>query len=354
MAWTSPPLGAARGSQLQSGRVRRRPVPVGQEHELSELRRRPGDVHMGVAPGPDLGVEAQVLVTHVVAAEPGLQAVDDHALPVVPEVELEPVALSLGGVELRVLHPCRPELVEVGTRKAGASDLVVEEEDVDASLHAVDHRGLEPPAQIVVVHDVELHQRVSPGARQTGEDAVEGRLPVHQELDVVASEERRVGELLQGLVVRQALDRRDLEGLERLAHLGGERIDFFLVTLPGLPIALELAAPEHPVERNREVREGVEAHPPGDRPLGGAVGHDRVGGADEPEDVEDDDQHAQHAKPPGTPGSLPRNDVRVHGLTSNPASERATCGHAARLPGGPRGAVDPWEALLLTRGSGPL
>ena len=75
-------------------------------------------------------------------------------------------------------------------------------------------------------------------------------------------------------------------GLERLVHVVYELFDFLLTALPGLDITLELAAPEHPIHRNGDVWERVQTHTPGDRALGGAVGHDRMDRGEESQGVE--------------------------------------------------------------------
>jgi hypothetical protein len=47
---------------------------------------------VGVAPGAQVRVQPEVLVADVVAADPAGNAVDDHHLAVIAEVELEAVA----------------------------------------------------------------------------------------------------------------------------------------------------------------------------------------------------------------------------------------------------------------------
>ena len=60
---------------------------------------------MGVTPVAELRIEAQVLVAHIVAADPGGVAIDDDDLAVVAKVELKSIASSLGGIESRHLYP---------------------------------------------------------------------------------------------------------------------------------------------------------------------------------------------------------------------------------------------------------
>ncbi len=134
----------------------------------------------------ELGIEAEVLVANVVAADPDHLSVHDHVFAVVAEVELEAVVGALGGVELGLLDAGRLEFLEVGLGETRAADFVKEHEDFDAAVGAVDQRRLEPPPETVVVDDVELDQGVVLGLCQTRDDAVEGGVPVHQQCHVVA------------------------------------------------------------------------------------------------------------------------------------------------------------------------
>ena len=132
------------------------------------------------------------------AADPRDLAVDHYDLAVIPEVELEAVAAALLRVELVDLGPRGAEFVHVGTREVVAADLVVQEAHPDPGLGPLDEVGLELPADPVVVDDVELDQDVLPGGVDALEDALEGGVPVHQELHGVPPEIRNPGQLLGG------------------------------------------------------------------------------------------------------------------------------------------------------------
>ena len=140
-----------------------RPVPVLRERKLRPQRGRPLDPDVGVPPGTDLGVAGEVLVADVEAADPRHLPVDHHDLAMVPEIELEPVARALSGMELVNFDPRGAELVDVGARQIVAADLVVEEAHPDPGLGPLDQVGLELAADAVVVDDVVLDQDVLPG-----------------------------------------------------------------------------------------------------------------------------------------------------------------------------------------------
>jgi hypothetical protein len=202
-----------------------------------------------------------------------------------------------------VLHSRRFQLGQVGAREPPAPDLVVEEEDVDSPLRELDHRAFEAPPEPVVANDIELHQRVPKGAFQAVEDAGKGRLTVHEELDFVPEKEGAPRDLLQCLVVRKPVEAPNHVRSESLVNLHLEGIDLFSLVLPGLEVALELAATEHPVQRNREIGKGVQAQAPGDRALCRAIGQNRVERGEKPQHMGQDQKQRHHPRPLSTDGS---------------------------------------------------
>ena len=238
---------------------------------------------------PTFGIETQVLVAHVVAADPGDLSVDHHVLAVVAEVELEAVVSPLGGVELRLLDAGRLELGEIALGKAHAAHLVVQHEHLDAPIGAVDQRGFEPASETVVVDDVELDEGVVLGLGEPLEDAGERGLTVHQQRRIIAAQEGTVGESLHRLVVGHPIETLDGERFEAFPHRGLELFHLLVAAVPGFDIALEAPPSKNPIRGNRDVGEGVEADAPGDGALGGARRHDRVDRREEAEHVKDDD-----------------------------------------------------------------
>ena len=95
MTATSPTSGRA-GSHRTGGSERVAHSQSARKGRLNEQGGRAVQPHVGVAPRAHLLVEPEVVVPDVVPADPGLTAVHDHDLAVVPEVELEPVARTPG------------------------------------------------------------------------------------------------------------------------------------------------------------------------------------------------------------------------------------------------------------------
>jgi hypothetical protein len=71
------------------------------------------DADVGVTPATEPGVPAHVLVAHVVTADPRFLAIHDHDLPVVSEVDLEPVRGPLLRMEVVRLGPRLAQLLQV-------------------------------------------------------------------------------------------------------------------------------------------------------------------------------------------------------------------------------------------------
>ena len=140
---------------------------------------------------------------------------------------------------------------------------------------------------------------------------------VDQQVDLVAPQQRRLGEPLHRHVVRDALERLDRVRREARGHLLVEVLHLVLARLPRLDVSLEAAAPQDEVHREGEVGKRVQADAPGDRALGGARGHHRVDRSEEPEKVEQHDERRQHSPSPlsRVPRPAPR-AVRRHGGAS--------------------------------------
>ena len=77
---------------------------------------------MGVTPGTEVGIQSQVFIADVVAADPGQLSINDHHLAVVAKVELKTVTRTLRGLERTDLDASRPQFVNVLRRKTTAAD----------------------------------------------------------------------------------------------------------------------------------------------------------------------------------------------------------------------------------------
>ena len=163
------------------------PVPVLDERELGGECRGPLDAHVRVPPVPELRVPAHVLIPHVVASDPDLAPVHHHDLPVVAEVDLEPVARPLSGVEVEHLGPGVAKLLLVLLRQILAAHLVVQEVDAHSFPGLCQQVLLHLGTQLVVLHDEELEQDVVARPVYSLEDAGKRRLAVDQKLGLVSA-----------------------------------------------------------------------------------------------------------------------------------------------------------------------
>ena len=77
-------------------------------------------------------------------------------------------------------------------------------------------------------------------------------------------------------------------------QVSDELFHVLLLVVPRLNIALELAATEYPIHRNREVGECVQADAPGNRALSRPVVHDRMDRGKKTERVEEKHDQGQH------------------------------------------------------------
>ncbi len=122
--------------------------------------------------------------------------------------------------------------------------------------------------------DEELDQDVFLRLGDSFENAVDRRIAVHQELDLVTAQDGNLRKVFAGSggghFVRPSGTQ--IEGI----HAGqlGDVPDLVIALLSRCDIALELASPKNPVGRHRHVGKGVEGHGPGHGPLCGSGLHD--------------------------------------------------------------------------------
>ena len=71
---------------------------------------------MRIPPGANLWIQPQVFIANVVAADPCARAVNDHGLPMIPEIELKTVAPPFAAVKRVSLNTGRPQFVNIRVR----------------------------------------------------------------------------------------------------------------------------------------------------------------------------------------------------------------------------------------------
>ena len=154
-----------------------------------------------------------------------------------------------------------------------AADLVIQDEDPYPRSRPFEQDLLELAAELVVLEDEELYQHVFFGRRDALEDAAEGRLSINQQLDLIATQIRDLGEVLGRPTGRLLLTSGGAEMPGFLRSRPVDVADLVVSFLSRRDIPLEPAASEHPIRRHRYVGEGVERDDPGDRALRGPGAH---------------------------------------------------------------------------------
>ena len=168
------------------------------------------------------------------------------------------------------------------------------------------------PSDVVVVDDVELGQDVGLGRVDPGEEGLERRVAVHQQLDVVAAREGERGHLVErphladlagvGLAVAVGLGAGgEEEGLER--PLGGplEAVrDAGVELAERREVVLELGPPEDPVEGERDEGERRQREHPRRGALRRPRVHDGVDGGADAGEVEHGDARAGQSEVDGS------------------------------------------------------
>src|SRR5678816_1519795 len=129
---------------------------------------------MGIPPGAELGIFAEVFVPNVMPADKRGVAIDDDDLAVIPEIELKPVRVTFSRVEWAHVYAGGTKLIHVGRRQIVTADFVVEHVAADACLRLCDERIFQTATQAVVVDDVELDEHVFASRRDGFEDGSKG------------------------------------------------------------------------------------------------------------------------------------------------------------------------------------
>jgi len=186
---------------------------------------------------------------------------------VVAEIQLEPVSLTLRGLERTDLDFSGSQFLDISLGQSAAADLVLEHIDTYTLARAGDERLLDASAEPVVVNHVELEQDVFPCLLDAFEDAFERCLAIDQQLGAVAGGQLHVGERAHGLLYRGPVVVYCVPGFQLPAKLAIDMIDLVGPVLVRIRKAFELAAAEHEVGRYGDERKRYERYGPGDRSL---------------------------------------------------------------------------------------
>ena len=242
------------------------PQPIFLEDQRHRGRRGPLELELGIAPGTEALVLAQILDPDIGAAGPGGLAVHHHRLAVVAVVDAhrtEQAEELVAVVEAEDLDALGPHPILVFVRQPAAADIVVEHVDSDAGTGPLHQRRRKALAERVSPQDVELDENVGLGRGDPLEDRFERRVAIDQQFGGVAGEERHAGgtALHRPLGARVAIDYRQVLAADqaRGPHLHA-----------GPGIAVEMLPAEHQVDDGGGEGEEGQRHQPGDRTLRGA------------------------------------------------------------------------------------
>lgn len=150
----------------------------------------------------------------------------------------------------------------------------------------VDERTLEFSADLVVLHDEEVHANVIPRGGDLREKPVKGFVPVDQQLQFVASREGQAPQFPGGALEHILLRQLHCVTLQTLMHIRRQLPQLHVVSAPRPHIAGKLAPPQQPVERDREKRQSDQRNHPRNRTLRCARVHQRMEDMRDAENIE--------------------------------------------------------------------
>lgn len=198
------------------------------------------------------------------------------------------------------------EVIEVCAGEVCGAEGVVDEVDLYAAAGGVDEGGFESAACGVVADDVVLSDDGDLGAVDGVDGGEEGGFAVDEQVGAVGDGGGEADEFFEcgeafvaggvGVAVGAAVF------AESVGEAGGEDAEFAAASSACADVADESAAAEDEVEGDGEFGDEEEGDDPGEGSLGGARGHEGVGGEDEAQEAHEDEQDGEIA--PGVHGGV--------------------------------------------------
>ncbi len=259
----------------------------------------------------ETGRTTHVFVGHVQPADEAGLAVDDDDLPVVAEVDLEPVAAAAFGMKVQYLDACRQQVCDIGARKADAADPVIENMDADSGAGALGKVARHVASEAVVAEGVEFHKDIGFGGVDRGEDVVESRRSIDQQPGGVSGKNLVPGERLECGDVRFPVAQPVEIGRGIAGDFAREIVDGAAHLAAHLDIAVKAVVAEEEKGRHREMRRGEQEDDPTDRALRGSriahgpIGEDRRGDLEDRDADNDGDALQRHQDAPRGIGLAP-------------------------------------------------
>ena len=303
------------------------PIPILQENQLHRLHRGTPHLQVGVPPGADARVLAQILFAHIQPSKKGLSPVDHHDLAVVAEVQLKarpPAAVCPKGI---VSHASLPEFLQEASRQLDGAHFIEQEIHPHSGPRAFDQRLLEPVAHPVVFHHVKVHQHILPSTADGIETRLVGLLPVDQQLQLIAPRERQSAEDLRP--AGESVLHRQLVLPQPQMHVLRGLAQFLIVHAAAPHVARESTMPGDPVKRDGQKWKRCQRNDPRDRSLRRPRVHQRMNDVQKADHVQNDDPTQFECEGPCLLGH-PRN--LATGKPVSKAAKTEQAGQASACP----------------------
>ncbi|CRM81162.1 hypothetical protein [Pseudomonas sp. 22 E 5] len=244
---------------------------------------------MGVAPGCQRRLFAQVFITHVVPADKAGNAVHHHDFAMVTKVDLETVKPAAAGGERFDFDPGVAQRLHVTVGQGVAADAVVEHMNIYAFGSFFLQQRVQLSAKLVVMNDEKLEQHCSFGIANGVENRAECGFTIDQQPHFIIGQARHApqfGHGAQGAVGAGVARGQGFFDPWAPVQLVDGGVHFLVGLATGLDVRIEGAAAEDQVRDQRQVRHEHQRQGPGDRALGGPDRQYRVDRRQRPEKVQ--------------------------------------------------------------------
>ncbi len=141
---------------VQLGNLAGGPVPVLDKRKLNFLHYRTFQLNMGVAPGAEGRVPAQIFIPHVVSAHVGGFAVDYHDFAMVAKIQLKAVGLTFGRVKGRGFDSGHLHIIQIALGQFVAADFIIQKVDLDVFFGLRNQFCLQFAPDVIVFNDEKL------------------------------------------------------------------------------------------------------------------------------------------------------------------------------------------------------
>ncbi|MNG15575.1 hypothetical protein D3C84_994160 [compost metagenome] len=121
-------------------------------------------------------------------ADEAKNAVDDHDLAVVAEVDLEAVEPATASCKRFDLYPGIAQRLHVTVGQGVAANSIVKQIDLHTFSGFFQQQAVQTLAEVIVVNDEKLDQHCLPGVADRLKDGIEGGLAVDQQAHLIVGQ----------------------------------------------------------------------------------------------------------------------------------------------------------------------